>query len=223
MLRQDGDRKNHAIKQAEKDKKALQKQLREICSRYEQASAGLVQLTQETASFKKQQSSEKARLKAQKDKLEDLCRVLRTENTQLKQSQSAASATAAGTKQLSDTNAIDKQIQETLGASGNSVSAGTEDIPQVKAVDKQSLSGAVAEDASEASAKQDTHGGSADKQAQQNVVADEDAVCATTKQDSRADATHANKAVGKKEMDVDGKVTASINTQDESVSSASDT
>lgn len=89
MLRQDGERKNHAIKQAEKEKKALNRQLYELNGRYEQASAGLVQLTQEMANLKKQDSSEKARLKAQKEKLENLCRALRAENTKLKQSSSA--------------------------------------------------------------------------------------------------------------------------------------
>ena len=85
MLRQDGERKNQAIKQAEKDKKALSRQLAELRARYEQASAGLVQLTQETASLKQSDTSEKTRLKAQKEKLENLCRVLRAENTKLKQ------------------------------------------------------------------------------------------------------------------------------------------
>lgn len=86
MLRQDSERKNQAIKQAEKDKKVLHKQLIDINARYEQASAGLVQLTQQTATMKTQESTEKTRLKAQKEKLENLCRVLRAENTKLKES-----------------------------------------------------------------------------------------------------------------------------------------
>ena len=106
MLRQDGERKNQAIKQAEKEKKALNRQLYELNGRYEQASAGLVQLTQEMANLKKQDSSEKARLKAQKEKLENLCRALRDENTKLKQSSSGDDKAGQATDAVSTDTAI---------------------------------------------------------------------------------------------------------------------
>ena len=138
----------------------LQKQLKEICSRYEQASSGLVQLTRETANIKKQDSSERTRLKAQKEKLENLCRVLRTENTQLKQAQNGGMATedaaSATAKQDSHADALEadqSQLKHALDA------------------------GIVPEDTASASTNQ----------VQDNGIAPEDAVSAGVKHQAQAD------------------------------------
>lgn len=118
MLRQDSERKNQAIKQAEKEKRALHKQLADIQARYEQASAGLVQLTQQHAGLKGQESSEKTRLKAQKEKLENLCRMLRAENTKLKES---------GTRHAVPEQASEKEQPDAVGVTAPAGSKQTAD------------------------------------------------------------------------------------------------
>ena len=78
MLRTDGERKAQLLKQAEKDRRMMQKQYSEMQLRLDSANARLVQLTDENNNLKKvSDDAEKARLKTQNDVLQQLCRSLR--------------------------------------------------------------------------------------------------------------------------------------------------
>ena len=81
MLRTDGERKQQLLKQADKDRRSLNKQHQEMQLRLDQANARLVQLTDENNGLKKgSEDPEKARLRAQNDRLQALCRSLRQES-----------------------------------------------------------------------------------------------------------------------------------------------
>ena len=81
MLRTDGERKQQLLKQADKDRRSLNKQHPEMHLRLDQANARLVQLTDENNGLKKgSEDPEKARLRAQNDRLQALCRSLRQES-----------------------------------------------------------------------------------------------------------------------------------------------
>ena len=108
MLRQDGDRKAQQLKQAEKDRRIMNKQHQEVQQRLEQANARLVQLMEANTNFKRSDSGEKARLRLQNEKLQSLCRTLRDEVKDLKaeaapRSPSAASVDSASSPVPSDT------------------------------------------------------------------------------------------------------------------------
>lgn len=80
MLRQDGERKAASLKQADRDKRTLAKQLQEVQARYDNSSAKLLLLGREMDAVKSREDPEKVRLRAQNDKLQALCRLLRQEN-----------------------------------------------------------------------------------------------------------------------------------------------
>ena len=81
MLRTDGERKQQLLKQADRDRRSLNKQHQEMQLRLDQANARLVQLTDENNGLKKgSEDPEKARLRAQNDRLQALCRSLRQES-----------------------------------------------------------------------------------------------------------------------------------------------
>ncbi|KAL3139944.1 hypothetical protein ABBQ38_004233 [Trebouxia sp. C0009 RCD-2024] len=79
MLRQDGDRKALSLKQADREKRALAKQLQEMEARSDKASAKLVLTGREMDALRSKEDAEKTRLRAQNDKLQALCRLLRQE------------------------------------------------------------------------------------------------------------------------------------------------
>lgn len=79
MLRQDGDRKALSLKQADRDKRALTKQLQEMEARSDKASAKLLLTAREMDALRSKEDAEKTRLRAQNDKLQALCRLLRQE------------------------------------------------------------------------------------------------------------------------------------------------
>ena len=79
MLRQDGERKAASLKQADRDKRTLVKQLQEVQARSDNSSAKLLSLGCEMDAVKSREDSEKVRLRAQNDKLQALCRLLRQE------------------------------------------------------------------------------------------------------------------------------------------------
>lgn len=79
MLRQDGVRKAALLKQADRDKRTLSKQLQEMQARYDNSSAKLMLLGREMDAVKSREDPEKVRLRAQNDKLQALCRLLRQE------------------------------------------------------------------------------------------------------------------------------------------------
>ncbi len=95
MLRQDGERKAQLLKQADKDKRSLNKQYQDVQYRLEQSNASLVQLMEENTNLKKSESSEKMRLKAQNEKLQGLCRVLRKTETAAVSPSAAADGSAS--------------------------------------------------------------------------------------------------------------------------------
>jgi hypothetical protein len=95
MLRQDGERKAQQLKQAEKDRRIMNKQHQEVQQRLEQSNARLVQLMEENTNLKKTDTSEKARLKSQNEMLQSLCRTLRDEVKQLKTGTATRSPPAA--------------------------------------------------------------------------------------------------------------------------------
>lgn len=82
MLRQDGERKVQLLKQADKDKRSMNKQHQDALLRLEQANAHLAQLMDENSALKKSDNTEKIRLKAQNEKLQGLCRFLRQGKTE---------------------------------------------------------------------------------------------------------------------------------------------
>ena len=77
MLRQDGERKAASLKLADRDKRTLAKQLQEVQARYDNSSAKLLLLGREMDAAKSREDPEKVRLRAQNDKLQALCRLLR--------------------------------------------------------------------------------------------------------------------------------------------------
>ena len=77
MLRQDGERKAASLKLVDRDKRTLAKQLQEVQARYDNSSAKLLLLVREMDAVKSREDSEKVRLRAQNDKLQALCRLLR--------------------------------------------------------------------------------------------------------------------------------------------------
>ena len=79
MLRQDGERKAQSLKQADRDKRTLTKHLQEMQAKYDESCSKLYQLGQEMNAFKARDDPEKVRLKAQNEKLQGLCRLLRSE------------------------------------------------------------------------------------------------------------------------------------------------
>lgn len=79
MLRQDGERKALSLKQAEREKRALAKQLQEMEARSDKSSAKLLAMAREMDALRSKDDSEKVRLRAQNDKLQALCRLLRQE------------------------------------------------------------------------------------------------------------------------------------------------
>lgn len=89
MLRQDGERKAQSLKQADRDKRALTKHLQEMQTKYDEACSKLYQLGQEMTVLKARDDPEKVRLRAQNEKLQGLCRLLRSE------SKDSASVTAS--------------------------------------------------------------------------------------------------------------------------------
>ncbi len=95
MLRQDGERKAQQLKQAEKDRRIMNKQHQEVQQRLEQSNARLVQLMEENTNLKKTDTPEKARLKSQNEMLQSLCRTLRDEVKQLKTGTGTRSPPAA--------------------------------------------------------------------------------------------------------------------------------
>lgn len=95
MLRQDGERKAQQLKKSERDRRIMNKQHQEVQQRLEQSNARLVQLMEENTNLKKTDTSEKARLKAQNEMLQSLCRTLRDEVKHLKTGTSIRSPSAA--------------------------------------------------------------------------------------------------------------------------------
>lgn len=95
MLRQDGERKAQQLKQAEKDRRIMNKQHQELQQRLEQSNARLVQLMEENTNLKKTDTSDKGRLKSQNEMLQSLCRTLRNEVKQLKTGRGTTSPPAA--------------------------------------------------------------------------------------------------------------------------------
>lgn len=83
MLRQDGVRKAALLKQADRDKRTLSKQLQEMQARYDSSSAKLMLLGREMDAVKSKEDPEKVRLRAQNDKLQALCRLLRQEKKEV--------------------------------------------------------------------------------------------------------------------------------------------
>ena len=84
MLRQDGERKAQQLKQADKDKRSMNKQHQDVLARLQQANSRLVQLMDENSILKKSDTTDKTRLKSQNEKLQSLCRVLQQEVKALK-------------------------------------------------------------------------------------------------------------------------------------------
>ena len=95
MLRQDGERKAQQLKKSERDRRIMNKQHQEVQQRLEQSNARLVQLLEENTNLKKTDTSEKARLKAQNEMLQSLCRTLRDEVKHLKTGTGIRSPSAA--------------------------------------------------------------------------------------------------------------------------------
>ena len=121
MLRQDGERKAQQLKQAEKDRRIMNKQHQEVQQRLEQSNARLVQLMEENINLKKTDTSDKARLKSQNEMLQSLCRTLRDEVKQLKTGTANGSPPAAADSSASSPVPSESSLDvpaSTDGASG---------------------------------------------------------------------------------------------------------
>ena len=93
MLRQDGERKAQLLKQADRDKRALTKHAQDMQTKYDESCAKLYQVGQDMNALKAKEDPEKVRLRAQNEKLQSLCRLLRQEKKDV--APASASETAA--------------------------------------------------------------------------------------------------------------------------------
>ena len=113
MLRQDGERKAVSLKQADREKRTLTKQLQEMQARYDSSSAKLLLLGREMEAVKSKEDPEKARLRAQNDKLQALCRLLRQETKE-----PAAAEAECGTSQDADSDAENRVPDSQMAQNG---------------------------------------------------------------------------------------------------------